>query len=745
VGFNIVGETLNKWYDLRRTEFNSGNKQPGWVRHLRLNEQQKVRLATQADDFIRWFIRSQARVWQKSGINTIRVHQLFASWAGLDKDEIDLTVSVLKMLQQEEGFLILFDLLPNPDFTSAFFQDAFPKKAYAQDLSNTNLFKTTLVLPEVRDDYVKPAIRRIISVFRRHQFWPNSLSYCNETGFVHGFWMIDKTNAQAHPHFSRQYHYYYGRFLKSLKKYPEANVLIKEAYPRIQTHIQAVRLGPLLSDLQTMVMLLKDQQRIKDNANYIYYNLLWDGVLAKFPSYQKDLKALKDSFKNLVYQSATHDYYQNAKKEIALIETQLHTLQRTVDRKKEENAKALEKLLQNKNFFKAIRRLNTAVLSQSMPESYEIPKNLAFSYIDTFESLNHQQQQQAFFTSFLLPVMFSEEINTLLRKEAPPTAQFSIGLNNDFKKDAFALLTNTLLFASDTDMELRFNKYTHHPVGGHSMLLNPGHGNLFEEDSDIDLNLELFTPLMAAGYPARLSETNYTFAGDDRSGQGNWSVMDLLKIVADGNHVLGFRLGLNNVDKPVISDYFNIGNRPFKWNAFGMIGAAALARAANASFLKPSAFEGNRFRQRISVHDRQVSGLAGTFKPEEAVTNQDGRLGFTYTGSRDQVDLGILVLNLGKDLLIDMYGIERNHRQQNRAANPNLVQSYGTGPILYQIPQGVIAIRLPKPAETVTITGFTPTRKKVRLSSKAYHLDNEFLMIDTGKAGKGVVSYKVQL
>ena len=747
VGVTIVGETFNKWYELRRAEFEkmryADKRLPYWAVPLSQEEQHQVLIAADSNEFTKKFLLSQALIWQESGINTIRVHQLFANWAGLDKEEIDLTISLLKLLQKEKGFLISFDLLPNPDFTGQFFSGRFAGNSLAQDLSNTNLFKTALVLPEVNKAVVQPALKEIFKAFNKQGFWPNSLSYCNETGLMHGFWLVDKANPQAHPTISREYHYYYQNFLAESAKLPALNAKIDSLYALMQNQIQAMQILPLLDDLRASTKMLQQKQRIKDNASYIYYNLLWSGTLQKYPAFAIELEAYKESLSPLVKTPATLQYYLQELAIMQSVEQKLALLELAVQRQAKKNAKDLQDKLLDPAFTTELSLLQKAVFLTEMPAGYKIPAYITFSYLDTFDFLSTAQQKQAFFTSFLLPISFAKDINALIQLEASGKS-YNIGLNNDFTKDAFALLANSYLAVNDPLTEQRFNKYTHHPIGGHSMLLNPGQGTVFDDDSNIDMNLQLFTPLTGAGLPAQLSETNYTYAGDDHAGQGNWSVMDYLKVIARGNSLLSFHLGLNHIDQPIINDYFSIGNKPFKVSALSLVGVVALAKQINPDFIRPTDFSYNRFQRAISLQGYKISGLAGSFDPYNIVSNNDSRLAFTYTGQRESVDMAIFAVRLGKDILVDFYGIERNSEQQNQPANPNLIKAYGSAPIIYQEPYGGLAIKLDDNVTEVVIYGFTPTRQKIKIPLRAYSVEDGILLLDTTKISGGVVSYKIE-
>ena len=745
VGFTIVGENFNKWYDIRRKEFKTKERyNPYWARYLTNEERKELKKIMKFNDYIKMFIKSQAKLWKRMGINTIRVHQIFSNWSNLDPAELRLTVSLLKVLQKEERFLIIFDLLPNPDFASKFFTRTFKRKLHAKDFAdNTDLFKAVIVLPDVYDEYVKPAIRNILEMFYLYDFWPNSLSFLNETGLVHGFWTIDKNNNQANPYFSKLYHYYYERYLKLLPSYPKTNEFIEKAYPLIQVNIESIKLKKLLADLETISSMLKDKKRVKDNSAYVYYNLLWDGEVRKYGTYFQELKAVKEAIRPLIVNPATLSYYDNIPNVMVTIDSKIKKLKKVIENKQVENMGNLEAILDDQYLDIELLLLKAAIFEEKMPADYKIPKDIALTYIDTFDNLNKQQRLQAFFTSFLLQVSAAREVKSYI-DDKTTDKNYTMGLNNDYIRDAFSLLANAYLFSHSNDYELRFNKYTHHPVGGHSLQVHSGHGNVFDDDSNIDLNFNLFNLLLPLGYSARLSETNYTYAGDDRSGQGNWTVLDYLKMIAKGHHILFFHMGLNNVDKPLIDDYFNGGNRPFKVNAMAILGAVAMAKQLDPDFIKVSDFKYDRFNQKITLSAPKISAIAGTFLGNKALSTQTGDFAFTYKGKRDVVDMTIIKLQLEKDIYIDFYGIERNWQQQNRPNNPNLIKYFGVPPVLYQTPQGVLKMKLPEDGyEDMNLVGFTPSKEKIQIPREAYYIEDGFLILDTTQVEAVVSSYKI--
>ncbi len=735
VGFTIVGESFNKWYEKRGQEFANNNRNPYWSKYLTTGEQNKLKKAASTDEFIELFIKAQTKVWQSAGINIVRIHQLQTTWSGLDKAELNLTYRLLKNIQAS-GFLIDLDLLPNPDFTNPYFEKIYNKR-YAADLTNnTDLFKATLVLPEVKNDYVLPALEQIASDLQKNNFWPNSISYCNETGFTHGFWTIDPMNPQHHDHFSRVYHFYYERFLKELENYPELSNFMKDGQELVGRHVQIVKAKELLAEIELLSGMLKQRQRVKDNATYAYYNLLRDEIINSYPLFEEEWYSLKNNaFKPLAELPANLEYYQRLSERLKAIEKIVSDFQKKLKETEQANVTALEKLCRNEENTAKLNSLYAAVTKAEMPDNYESKDTVSLEYIDTFGQLSAQQLKQTFFTSFVLSVGFQQEINAYLAKQ---NKNCSIGLNNDFTKDAQALLANAYLFLNDQAQELRFNKYTHHPVGGHNMLLHSGYGNIFDEDSAIAYNLKLFLPL-SAKYPARLSETNFTYAGGDNSSEGNWTVLDWLTLAGQGDQILLFHLGQNNVDDPLISDYFDIGNRVFKLNALNLAAVTALVKISDQKFLKP-AFKKNVFKHTIFGQYNKLSAIAGT-AAEQGFDFGNEYLKFKNTGQRSKVDCTITKLELNDAAYVMLFGIDRNNRQENRAGNPDLVQSFGSTPIIFQKFYGILSIKTEKPVKS--IFAITPTGEKYRLSSAAYGNLYGYLIIDTTKTHKKAVAYKI--
>jgi hypothetical protein len=632
-------------------------------------------------------------------------------------------------------------MLPNTDFTGPFFGPSLGKKPYAALLTEPyDLFRATLVLPEVRDEYVKPAMKEIIAVFRANQFWPNSLSYSNETGFTHGFWTIDKHNPNAISHFSAVYYNGYAEYLRLLKQDRVLTTFVRESSQLMQNHIDLVKSQTLLDDAGSIVTMLRAHKRVKDTAAYVYYNLLRDGVINAYPYVSKDLMALRESFKLLAAEPASDMYYQKLDQRVADISATVEKTRAIIAAKQKQNATKLELLLKDQKVKEHIAAL-CKKLNAYKPGA--TPAAVDFSYIDTFAPLDEEQQRQVFYTSFILPVAFAEDINQFLKKEAQGK-KFTIGLNNDFTKDIGALLGNAYLFVNDPTLELRFNKYTHHPVGGHSMMNNPGSGTVFDEDSDIDFNLKLFTPpAPGAGYPVQLSETNYTYAGDDDSGQGTWAIMDYLRVIASRDHFIGFHIGLNNCDRPIINDYFNFGNRPYQVNALNVVALTAWQKNTDLNSITPSDFFYNRFANTIELKSKKILGIAGTVRQGESLFLTKGGLRFQYTGVRAKTDCTIIAQHLSADeVVVHFFGIERNNRQRNRESNPNLIQNFGQAPIVYEKISGVLTLYCGL-SGVARVVGMTPTGKKIPVSSDDYSYANKVLTLDTRKTDKEIISYRI--
>jgi hypothetical protein len=469
-------------------------------------------------------------------------------------------------------------------------------------------------------------------------------------------------------------------------------------------------------------------------------------VVNGYSFYAKELQLLKDNgFKDLAAQSADVEYYKLLDSRLAVLDKQLALLKKNVVQKQKRNAEKIELLVQDTKIKTALSEMTNKLMSYRMPEKYTIPDDLEFTYIDTFDKLNDQQMKQAFFTSFVLPVAFYAEMNAYLTAAADGR-KFTVGLNNDFTKDRYMLLGNAYVFENNSHTELRFNKYTHHPVGGHSMLLNPGNGNVFDEDSAVAMNLKLFTPPSAANnYPVQLSETNYTYAGDDDSGQGVWTIFDYLRVIAGKNHFLNFHIGLNNVDKPIINDYFNFGNRPYQVNALNLVAAVAWAKNRDALSLLPEDFSYNRFTNTLELKSKEFMGIGGTIRRGETLVLSKGGLSFSYHGLRDKTDCAIFAQRMSEtELVIHFFGLERNNRQQNRESNPNLIQVVGQPPIVYEKISGVLTVYCGG-TEIKKVIGVTPTGQSLDISPEAYSFAGGTLTLDTEKTDKTIISYRVQL
>ncbi len=670
----------------------------------------------------------------------IRVHQLYTNWAGLSARDVKLTYRLLKILQKEEGFLIDFDAFANTDFTLDYFKQVFKQDKYKELSANNDLFKAVAVLPEVRDNYLKPALKIILDDFLNENFWPNSISYSNETGFTHGFWTVDRQNPKHSEYFSNVYSFYYERYLRSIDSQPKCRAFVGNGQQLVLQHVQATKLKALLSSIKAIKDIIKSGQRIKDNAAYVYYNILRSDVINQFPEYKTELNSLKEGeFKQLAEESASADYYKKVSGRVKSIELKIIGLEKKIDQQQSGYLKKLEIVLSDKDLNDELEKLYAGIFALEMPAGYQAATD--FEYVDGFSLYNEKQARQSFFTSFLMPAFLNRNLNSFIEQKAGES-KFSIGLNNDFTKDSFYLLSNAYLFNRADNLEFRFNKYSHHPVGGHSMLLHPGSGNLFDEDSSVVYNLELFNPLLSK-YSARLSETNYTFAGGDNSGQGNWTLLDWLQTIARKQQISGFHLGLNNIDEPVIRDYFGYSNRLFKQNAFNLTAAVALAQQVDRNFIKPEDFHYNMYNSRVMLNSNNLMALSGPVKFGEEIGSN--LIKFKYTGGRAKTDITITafapVIN---ELLISFYGIDRNTRQINRAGNPDLVQSFGTEPIIYQKINGVLTLNLGIWKKAV-VAGLTPSGEKLIIDAGSFELSGGYLKIDTAKTDKRIVSYKIFL
>ncbi|GBR77524.1 hypothetical protein RDn1_183 [Candidatus Termititenax dinenymphae] len=700
-GFTLLGETFQEWQRLHGKDLQA-------------------------------FCREQSKIWKKAGLNTVRVHQLFTSWANLSEADLDQLIIALKNWQAE-GFVIIVDALPNTDFTGSYFKTTFAGKPYAEGFSNTNdLFKAALVLPEVSEQYVKPALQKLAQSFQKNNFWPDSLTYANETGFTRGFWTVDKNNDQADQYFSRAYHYYYGRYLQQTGNDKVWQDFVAKSDELVQNHVQSVKLKQLLADVTALNNAIAEKYYVKDTGGYLYYNILRDDVLNAFPAYQKELTALReDGYSWITNAEPTGNYIERSTQIAKENKTRINKLLLSVDYQQTTSAKALQTLLTTAALQRKIQEVHNAVFAEKMPESYKIPNNLTLAYIDDFTNYDHSQ---VFFTSFLLPVVFTQDVDSFLRTQTKQN--FVIGLNNDYARDVGMLVGNAYIFFNEPQTELRFNKYAHHPIGGHSMLLNPGFGNLFDEDSNIDLNLELFTP--PAVYPVQISETNYTFAGDDKAGEGTWTVMDYLRNVAKKNNILFFHYGPNAVDKPIINDYFNMGNRPYQLNTMALIGSAALQKRLDNQYILPGDFLYDRFQEKIDLQSKGVNGIAG-----RAIKNKElkGRsIGFTYKGERAQTNVTVIEQKLsGKETVIYLFGLERNKGQKQRPGNSDLIQSYGVNAIQYESLPGIIRIADRKVSK---ITGYYPSGKTVDIPLRYVRPDNGSLILEL-TAFPGIVCYHI--
>ena len=667
------------------------------------------------------FCREQGERWKKAGLNTIRVHQVFTSWADFSEKDLDQLIKILKSWQ-DEGFVIIFDALPDTNFAGNYWGALFNNKPYTAAFSNaTDLFKATLVLPEVSSLYVKPALQKLAKSFQKNNFWPNSLTYMNETGFTRGFWTIDKYNAVGNKYFSQNYHFYYGRYLDQTRQDKAWQDFIARADALLQTHLQSVNLKSLLADVAALNNVIDQKYYVKDTASYIYYNVLRDEALNRYPAYQKELKALReDGYSWITNAEPTGNYVERSAQIAVENKTRLNKLLLQIEVEQNNTAKNLQSLLTAADLKNKIKAIHSAVFSVKMPADYQIPENLTLGYVDDFANYD---RQQSFFTSFLLPVVFVQDVNAFLRQQT--TRNFVVGLNNDYARDAGALLGNAYLFFNDPHTELRFNKYTHHPIGGHSMLLNPGFGNLFDEDSNIDLNLELFTP--PAGYPAQLSETNFTFAGDDKSGEGAWTIMDYLRGAAKRKNILFFHNGPNVKDKPILSDYFNIGNRPYKLNALALVSSVALQKRLDPQYIMAGDFQYDRFQEKIDLKAKGVNGIAGRVARGGELRGR--AVSFVYKGKRPQTNVTVIEqrLNNNKETVIYFFGLERNKDQQNRAGNPDLVQLFGENVVQYESLPGLVKIANRRVSK---ITGYYPSGRTVDIPLRYLRLDNGLLEVD---------------
>jgi len=738
VGFTIVGETFNKWFELRRKEYNSG-KPPYWLKFLKSTEKKLVISHKKEDDYILSYARAQANIWQRMGINYIRVHQLFASWSGLDKDELAMVIDILRIWQKEKGMLIDYDLLPNPNLSSDFFADILQGKPLTADLSNNiNLFKTSLVLPNVSKEYIEPAIEKIAQLFVSKDFWPNTISYCNETGFTHGYWLIDHHNPNHHPKLSEEYQAYYTSYLAELEKMPTMRSDINKIYTLFQSHLEIKSLNLLLDKLLAINSSLYKKERVKDISGYIYYNLLRDDEINKYKSFKAELKKLKtNGYKYLATASIDSQYYPSVLKIAKRTDTEIQRLKQQLRLNEIANARKLELFLTSAGFKQNIARLTAKTISN---KEY---KEQDFDYIDSFTLDNEKKLYQSFFTSFILQNNFEKNINSLLLKYSKRN-RLIIGLNNDYIKDPFSILQRSYAFSNSDRHILRFNKYSHHPVGGHSMLLNAGAGNVFDIDSKIHYNLTLFNPLYSLGYPLCLSETNHTYAGGLNSGKGNWSFIDQLKALSGGHTILGFRYGLTNIDKPLISDYFNMANRPNKISQFNLLAYVAEMINTGQTSLSEDEFSFNPYNKISELNNRSVQALAGEIKKNQTISNKTGDFKFTYRGSKEIADITMVKTVIGKEsYLVSFYGIERNNNQINRADNDNLVQSFGEAPIKYEYFPGTIKIKVNRWSRYKVVGYYADSATPVTLSKGNYQQTGDVLKVFLLSKNKGLCYFKI--
>ena len=726
-GFTLVGETFQKWQELRRREFASAAT-PYWWSDIAVPP---AAVPAKYEDYFLLFCAAQGQSWKKAGLNTIRVHQLFSSWSDLSEVDFNLLIRALRQWQTE-GFVIIVDALPNTDFTGSYFGKDFSAKPYAEAFSNTNdLFRAALVLPEVSEQYVKPALAKILTAFKQNNFWPEEFTYANEVGFTQGYWTIDKYNPQSNSYFSRAYHFYYGRYLQQIKNDKYWQNFLAQSDKLLQEHMQSVQLKQLLTDVSALNNNLTERYYIKDTGSYVYYNILRAEILNAYPLYQTELNTLReDGYNWITHAEATGNFVEQSVQIAKENKARINKLLLKIEAEQNRVAKELQTLLSAPALRNKIKELHTAVFANKMPADYRIPAELRLEYTNSFTQYN---KDQVFFTSFLLPVVFTQDVNNFVRQQQPKN-RLVIGLNNDYIRDAGELLSRAYVFLNEPNTELRFNKYAHHPIGGHSMLLNPGFGNLFEEDSNIPLNLELFTP--PAIYPVQLSETNYTFVGNDNAGEGAWTVMDYLKMAAQKNQILFFHAGPNAVDKPLINDYFNFGNRPYQLNTLGLIASVALHKSLDPQYVKISDFHYDRFAEKIDLQAKGLNAVAGRVLPGEELKGRG--ISFVYQGKRPRTNLTIVEQKLSnKETALYVFGLERNKNQKNRAGNPELIQSYGLDTIQYEHLAGLVKLSKRK---ITKITGYYPSGKQVDVPLKNVKQEADVTILDLTDF-PGVVCY----
>ncbi|MDR2432071.1 MAG: hypothetical protein LBD99_07470 [Candidatus Margulisbacteria bacterium] len=726
-GVTLLGETFKNWQELRAREY-AEDTEPYWYADLL---QKPAGRPDTLEKYLLLFCEAQGKVWKRAGLNTIRLHQLFSSWSDLSAADLDVLIQALRRWQ-DEGFVIIVDALPNTDFTGSYFGQEFAGKPYAAVFSEMNdLFKAALVLPEVSEQYVKPALGKLLNSFKQNNFWPDSLTYSNETGFTRGFWTIDKYNSQSNAYFSRAYHYYYARYLELTKDDSYWQNFMEQADALLRAHIQHIRVKELLTDMRAINNMLTERYYVKDTGGYVCYNILRDDALAAYPLYQDDLRALReDGYRWITDAEATGNFVEQAVKLAQENQVRLNKLALQVEAAETKTARGIQSLLTAPALRNKLKELHAAVFSSPMPENYRIPDNIHLRWSDDF--LNYDKPQ-VFFTSFLLPVVFTQEINAYLRAQEPKS-RLVIGMNNDYARDTGALLGQAYVFFNEPNIELRFNKYAHHPIDGHSMLLNPGFGNVFEEDSSIPFNLALFTP--PSGFPAQLSETNYTFSGNDDAGEGVWTIMDYLKLTAQKKQILFFHSGPNAADKPLINDYFNMGNRPYQLNAMGLIASVALQKNLDPQYIKADDFNYDRYSEKIDLKAKGINGISGRVKPQGELKGR--ALRFVYQGERPRTNITILEQKISAgETAVYFFGLERNKRQENRPGNPELLQSFGLNTIQYEhIPGRLFLSKRP----VSRVTGYYPSGRTVDIPLKNVKQEANATALDL-TAFPGVVCY----
>ncbi len=695
-GFTIVGETFHYWFTLRGQEFNgfrTNGVLPLWTSDLTEKELQDLRSVTDLREFILFYMRAQANSWQNTGVSMVRVHQLCTAWSYLTAEDLDLVIRTLALWQKEKGLLIDFDALANIDLTQPYFAGTFQDKKWTTDLSTQHdLLKATLPLPEVRDQYAVPAINMFFDTFKKYDFWPDALSYCNETGFVHGFWLLDKSNPAHHPYFLGAYSTVYQRYQKALSSDPSLRPLIRDIAAAMQLHVQCVNAERLGNELSSLAAIIQHGKNRHEAGLYGAYNVLYDGALNAYPAFRAELAAIRSGndaswppnggFGWFAEAKVNADYYQKMNIQVSALKASIGTFREKVANVKRTNALRLQELVSSDRCRTAVKTLRTVMNDISANDTA-----VQFQYIDTFEPLSDQAAEQAFFTSFFLTATLAEDMNTVVRNAAPKDAHCVIGNNNDYIKDVFEVAGRAYL-AKNEDMEWRFNKYVHHPVGGHAMNLNAGHGSVFDTDSDINYNIDLFSPMLSLGTPLRLTETNYTFVGDADSGMGNYTAALYMQEISRKTSILGFHRGLDTLEQRTLRDYFNYGNNIFKRSVFNLVNFAAHADEQLSLTLDP-------YDQEVMASGKRIAIIGSRISPHGTIVHPS-HWRFTYTGSTQRTPITISLVNVNdKEMLVTFYGAVRNSGQKNRAGNPDLIQTFGTAPILYQYFPGELTIQLP--------------------------------------------------